>query len=76
MHPEVITSEARKIFDELRNFPQFYLAGGTGLALQLGHRISIDFDLFWEKEIPKDLLPKIRKVFKDSKIEVVVNHSE
>lgn len=25
---------------------QFYLAGGTGLALQLGHRTSIDIDLF------------------------------
>lgn len=24
----------------------FYLAGGTGLALQLGHRASIDIDLF------------------------------
>jgi len=28
---------------------QFYLAGGTGLALQLGHRGSIDIDLFSEK---------------------------
>jgi hypothetical protein len=52
------------------------LAGGTALALQLGHRISIDFDLFWENYIPKDLLPKVRKVFKNSKIEVVINHSE
>lgn len=25
---------------------RFYLAGGTGLALQLGHRTSIDIDLF------------------------------
>ena len=25
---------------------RFYLAGGTGLALQLGHRDSIDFDFF------------------------------
>ena len=25
---------------------QFYLAGGTGLALQIGHRDSIDFDFF------------------------------
>jgi len=25
---------------------QFYLAGGTALALQLGHRISVDLDLF------------------------------
>ncbi len=27
----------------------FYLAGGTGLALQLGHRTSIDLDLFHEQ---------------------------
>lgn len=25
---------------------QFYLAGGTGLALQIGHRDSLDFDFF------------------------------
>ena len=25
---------------------QFYLAGGTGLALQIGHRDSVDFDFF------------------------------
>ena len=30
-----------KLFKE-----KFYLAGGTGLALQLGHRDSIDFDFF------------------------------
>jgi len=76
MHQEAITSKAREIFDNIRYFPFFYLAGGTGLALQLGHRISIDFDFFWEKYIPKDLLPKVRKVFKNSKIEVVVNYSE
>lgn len=28
---------------------QFYLAGGTGLALQLGHRMSVDLDLFTER---------------------------
>ncbi len=28
----------------------FYLAGGTGLALQLGHRISEDLDFFTETE--------------------------
>ncbi len=30
------------------NLGQFYLGGGTGLALQIGHRYSIDFDLFSE----------------------------
>jgi hypothetical protein len=30
--------------------PDTYLAGGTAVALYLGHRISIDIDLFTEKE--------------------------
>lgn len=29
----------------------YYLAGGTALALQIGHRESLDFDLFRDKEI-------------------------
>jgi predicted nucleotidyltransferase component of viral defense system len=32
--------------EELR---QFYLVGGTALALQLGHRVSIDIDLFTDE---------------------------
>jgi len=76
MHQEAITLEAKKIFKKLKHFSEFYLAGGTGLALQLGHRISIDFDFFWEKDIPKSLLPKIRRVFKGSEIKIVINHSE
>jgi len=76
MHPEAITLEQRKIFDKLKNFTEFYLAGGTVLALQIGHRISIDFDLFSEKEIPSWILPRIKKIFKDSKIEIIVDHSE
>lgn len=75
MHREAITSEAKKIFQKLDNFPDFYLAGGTGLALQIGHRISVDFDFFWEKDIPKILLAKVRKVFKDFRTEVIINNS-
>ena len=29
----------------------FYLAGGTGLALQIGHRYSYDFDFFPKKNL-------------------------
>ena len=76
MYQEAITSKAKKIFSRLKNFSDFYLAGGTGLALQLGHRISVDFDFFWEKDIPKELLSKLRRIYEDSKIEIVVNHSE
>jgi hypothetical protein len=73
MHQEVITSKGKIILDRLDKFPDFYLAGGTGLALQLGHRISVDFDFFWQEDIPKELLSKIRKVFKGCRIEIVVN---
>jgi hypothetical protein len=34
----------------------FYLAGGTGLALQLGHRKSADFDFFSTTVFSTDLL--------------------
>lgn len=30
----------------------FNLAGGTALALQIGHRISVDLDLFTDKDNP------------------------
>jgi len=44
----------------------FYLAGGTALALQLGHRISLDFDFYTEEEFdPEALLQDFQKHFKD-----------
>lgn len=76
MHHEVLTPKGAKIFPDLTRFKGFYLAGGTGLALQLGHRISIDFDLFSDEEIPKSLLKKIADVFHHSVIQPIVNNSE
>ena len=29
----------------------FYLVGGTALSLKLGHRLSIDIDLFTSKDL-------------------------
>jgi len=34
----------------LRKEYHFYLAGGTALALQIGHRTSLDFDFYSEKK--------------------------
>jgi len=40
-----------------------YLAGGTALALQLGHRISYDLDFFTQEEFDEGmLLPEIEKI--------------
>jgi len=33
-----------------KKFKDFYLVGGTALALHLGHRESIDIDLFTTKD--------------------------
>jgi hypothetical protein len=46
MHEEVLTKKATAIFPRLATFKDFYLAGGTSLALQIGHRVSVDFDMF------------------------------
>jgi hypothetical protein len=47
-HSEVIPAAAERVVQLLaaKDLSSFYLAGGTALALQLGHRISRDFDFF------------------------------
>lgn len=47
---------------DLKN--DFYLAGGTALALQLGHRDSVDFDFFSQNSfLTNKLYQKIEKTF-------------
>jgi predicted nucleotidyltransferase component of viral defense system len=48
-HWEALTAETQNAFHLVSRLPfvqRFYLAGGTGLALHLGHRFSVDLDLF------------------------------
>ena len=47
MHLDVLTREQTELLPFLSQFAKrYYLVGGTAVALQLGHRQSIDFDLF------------------------------
>ncbi len=49
MHIECLPSHSRDILNRLKRTARIYrfiLAGDTGLALQLGHRISVDLDFF------------------------------
>lgn len=47
MHYEILDERRRTLLPLLAKFKKdFYLAGGTALALQIGHRDSIDFDFF------------------------------
>jgi hypothetical protein len=42
------TLDAFRLASQLEFIQSFYLAGGTGLALHFGHRISVDLDFFSE----------------------------
>lgn len=51
-HLEILPASQRKLWLELAAIPrEFVLYGGTALALHLGHRESIDFDLFSNRAI-------------------------
>jgi len=57
MHYEVLDEKRRELLPALGVFKKdFYLAGGTALALQIGHRISIDFDFFTEGDFETTVL--------------------
>jgi predicted nucleotidyltransferase component of viral defense system len=54
-----VTEDMRLVLEEFfkgRFGDKFYLAGGTALSLQLGHRNSVDLDLF----SPTEDIPSIR----------------
>ncbi len=65
MHPEILrkkTGEDLEILGKSRILDQFYLAGGTGLALFYGHRTSLDLDFFSsEKFNAIDIVKALKK---------------
>jgi len=71
MYEEALIKEAKKLFPRFGKFSDFYLVGGTALALQIGHRISFDFDFFSKKELPINFLQKVRRIFPGSSAEVI-----
>ena len=73
IHKEVLTEAQKELLPVLKDFSKnFGLVGGTAIALHLGHRRSIDFDLFSnEKFGNKELL---NKIWKRQKIDnIIVN---
>jgi len=61
MHSEILSPNQQELLPLLKVFKkEFYLVGGTAIALYLGHRRSIDFDMFKFSSIkPKSLVTKI-----------------
>lgn len=68
MFLEILDSKRKKLFPQLAFLKKygFYMAGGTALALQIGHRTSIDFDFYSNREFNnKQLFREIEKKFKE-----------
>lgn len=54
-HPDILSIRQKKVLTQIGHFCStqgFYLAGGTALAIHLGHRRSRDFDWFTLQSIP------------------------
>ena len=67
----VLTEPQKNLFEKLISeswIREFYLAGGTALAMHLGHRMSDDFDFFMQKDINKNELLKNIAEFSNYKL--------
>lgn len=58
MYPKILNKSQTDLIAQLEFIKKkgFYLAGGTALALQLGHRTSIDFDFYTDQEFDSQKL--------------------
>lgn len=70
VYPE--TLQLLKRLHEIDYLNDFRLVGGTALALQIGHRLSIDLDLFVFSEL--DVAPILDQIDSLGKIEII-NHT-
>ncbi len=64
MHLEILNSEHKLLLPILSQFKrECYLVGRTAILLHIGHRESIDFNLFKEKDIrKKDVYTKLKNL--------------
>lgn len=72
MHNEILNKNQAEILPVISHFSKdFYLVGGTAIALYLGHRGSVDFDLFTHKKVKRQ---SIKKLFTDRNISYTILH--
>ncbi len=58
-HPEILNNEQQALLPFIQSFArEYYLVGGTAVSLQIGHRQSIDFDMFKKSGISKTKIVK------------------
>jgi len=75
IHSEILTKDQLELLPLVKSFSKdFGLVGGTAIALFIGHRRSIDFDLFTDKEF--DNWKIRRKIVRYGKIDSVLRDED
>jgi hypothetical protein len=84
MHIQIFNQNQTALLPLVKQFKkEFYLVGGTAIALHIGHRRSIDFDLFKYSPIkPKSLIQTISSFVSEyvitrrvtEQLNVTINH--
>ena len=70
----VLDPERIKILNSIKGLvSDGWMAGGTAIALLLGHRKSFDFDIFFTHPISQKLLVSINQSFKSRSLHPVVD---
>jgi len=65
LHFDILDKSYEEVFQRLKVFKkEAVLSGGTALSLQIKHRHSYDFDLFFSKELSRNLIVEARKAIK------------
>jgi hypothetical protein len=67
------TQDAFQLVNDLEFIKEFYLAGGTGLALHFGHRFSVDLDFFSDETVAvgPDQRNALRHALNDPSLEII-----
>lgn len=71
MHKEILSNSQLEVLQLIKSFnDSFGLVGGTAIAIQLGHRKSIDFDLFTNKSFGNGTI--VNKLLRQATIESTI----
>jgi len=63
LQSHLLNSDQLFVFEQLKVFQrEATLVGGTALMLQIGHRHSYDFDVFFNRNLKRNDLVKLRRV--------------
>jgi hypothetical protein len=79
MNLKILDEKRKKVFEILKKLSfldRFEMGGGTALALQIGHRVSVDFDFFANDSLDEKFLENLEKELPKIPLGVSVSNKE